>query len=389
MASSVASVEDLCNQASEIFKKEFGSGPTTVACAPGRVNLIGEHVDYCEGYVLPIALPMVTVVVGSQNNTDKCSIFTTNDGQSKAEIDLKAVIPGQPLWANYVKGVIKFFPGTVPGFNAVFVSSVPIGGGLSSSAALEVSTYMFLEALTGTHAEKEIDKALICQKAEHEYANVPCGIMDQFASLFGSEGNALLIDCRSLEHKTVPMDDSNLLICIINSNVRHQLSSSEYPVRRQQCEDACKILKKKSLRDATMEELKSVEKKMDPVIFRRARHVISEIARTEHAAVALQKRNYALFGELMLQSHQSLRDDYEVSCKELDQLVDLAVEFGKVNNGCLLGCRMTGAGFGGCCVALVCKQSFTDLIKYIQSHYQGSTPTFYKAFPSAGARIIK
>ncbi|XP_046393187.1 galactokinase-like [Ischnura elegans] len=388
MAASFASLEDLLKLANEIHKDEFGSLPVVAACAPGRVNLIGEHVDYCEGYVLPIALPMMTVVVGSRNNSDKCCVITTCDDQSKVEINLKSVVPGEPLWANYVKGVIKFFPGTVPGFNAVFVSSVPIGGGLSSSAALEMSTYTFLEALTGIQAKKEVEKALICQKAEHQFANVPCGIMDQFASLFGSKGHALLIDCRSLDHELVPMDDPSLSICVINSNIRHQLSSSEYPIRRQQCEDACKVLKKKSLRDTTFVELLSAQEIMDPVVFRRAQHVISEIMRTEEAAAALKSRDYAFFGKLMLKSHESLRDLFDVSCKEVDQLVDLAMEFGKKNNDCVLGCRMTGAGFGGCCVALVRKQSVNDLINYIQSHYHGSKPTFYEAYPSSGARIL-
>ncbi|KAG8318268.1 Galactokinase [Homalodisca vitripennis] len=253
--------EALLKKAVVFFKESYGYDPKVAGYAPGRVNLIGEHTDYNDGFVLPIALNLGTVLVGSTNSSDLCKIKSNAslDEDTSAEFHVPSVnklLPGEPKWANYVRGVVAFFKGTVKGFDAVVVSNVPLGGGLSSSASLEVATYMFLEGLFGkTDCLKE--KALICQRAEHEFASTPCGIMDQFISMMGAANNALLIDCMKLTSELIPMDIEDCVILITNTNVKHNLGTSEYAVRRSQCEEAARILKVRSLRFATLEELNS------------------------------------------------------------------------------------------------------------------------------------
>ncbi|XP_052133029.1 galactokinase-like [Frankliniella occidentalis] len=205
---------------------------------------------------------MVTLVIGRRSGSDTITLCTDSpdtDGPKRTSFPVPSLAaplkPGAPKWANYVKGVLAHFPGGCPGFDAVVISSVPLGGGLSSSASLEVATFTFLEALTGRGCQRLADKALVCQKAEHEFAGMPCGIMDQFISVMGKQGNALLIDCRSLESRLVPLEDPELVVLVTNSNVKHELSGSEYPTRRRQCEQAAQALGKKSLRDATVADL--------------------------------------------------------------------------------------------------------------------------------------
>ncbi|XP_065332478.1 galactokinase-like [Cloeon dipterum] len=391
MACRTVPVEELVAKAKEEFEQNFGTQPNVAACAPGRVNLIGEHTDYNDGFVLPMALPMVTVIVGRCTDNGECTIVAAvpeADAPRKVSFHVPSkqpLLPGSPKWANYVKGVIANFhaTGLISGFEAVILTTVPLGGGLSSSASLEVATYTFLEALTNNKSKELQDKALACQKAEHNFAGVPCGIMDQFISVMGKTGNALLIDCRSLVAELVPLQDPKVAILVTNSNVHHDLGSSEYPVRRSQCEEAARLLQKPSLRTATMQELTSLEGTMDEVIFRRARHVIGEISRTEQAALALRVGDCEWLGRLMNESHDSLRDDYEVSCAELDQLVDLARKVDGV-----FGSRMTGGGFGGCTVTLVKESEVEKVISHINEKYSKEA-TFYVATPSEGARILK
>ncbi|KAM9639937.1 galactokinase isoform 1-T1 [Morphnus guianensis] len=271
--------------------------------------------------------------------------------------------------------------GPVPGFSAVIASDIPLGGGLSSSAALEVATYTFLQQLCPDDDDL-VAKALACQKAEHTFAGMPCGIMDQFISVMGKEGHALLIDCRSLETVLVPLTDASLAVLITNSNVRHTLTGSEYPTRRRQCEEAAAALGKASLRDATMAELEAARSRLGEEVYRRARHVIGEIARTAQAAQALQDRDYGMFGRLMVESHNSLRDDYEVSCPELDELVEAALEVDGV-----YGSRMTGGGFGGCTVTLLEAGAAERAQHHIKEKYSG-TATFYLTKPSGGAKVL-
>ncbi|XP_069578569.1 galactokinase isoform X2 [Brachyistius frenatus] len=369
MAGSVPGVSELVADARRVFGQVFGGeAPPVAVCAPGRVNLIGEHTDYNQGFVLPMALPLVTVVVGSQTSGQDVSIVTaTEDADEPRRVDFSlagdgsALSPGLPRWANYVKGVLQHYRAPpVPGFRAVIASSVPLGGGLSSSASLEVAFYTFLQQLKPDDGDK-VSKAVACQQAEHTHAGVPCGIMDQFVCVLGREGHALLIDCRSLQASLVPLADPHLLILITNSNVKHSLSGSEYPSRRRQCEEAASVLGRDSLRDATMEELDEARGRLDEATYRRARHVIAEIQRTLQAAEALKRGAYREFGKLMVESHNSLRDLYEVSCRELDELVSAAAEVEGV-----FGSRMTGGGFGGCTVTLLQAHAIDRTILHMQ-----------------------
>ncbi|KAM6896930.1 galactokinase [Xenentodon cancila] len=390
MARAFADVSELLASAARVYAQEFGGGaPQVAACAPGRVNLIGEHTDYNQGLVLPMALPLVTVVVGAPTSGQDVIVVTaTEDAGEPRRVEFQLPVSGSPLspglprWANYVKGVVQHYRGPcLPGFRAVVTSSVPLGGGLSSSASLEVAFYSFLQQLNPDDGDLVL-AALACQKAEHTHAGVPCGIMDQFVSVMGLEGHALLIDCRSLETSPIPLSDPDLVILITNSNVKHSLGNSEYPLRRQQCEEAASILGKGSLRDATIKILEEAKDRMDDVIYRRARHVIEEIERTIQAAEALKKGVYKEFGRLMVESHNSLRDLYEVSCQELDELVSVAMEVEGV-----YGSRMTGGGFGGCTVTLLQVQAVDRTMQHIQERYRG-TPTFYVMTPSDGARAL-
>ena len=269
------------------------------------------------------------------------------------------------------------------------MSTVPLGGGLSSSAALEVCTATLMEAATGK-AIDPVEKALLAQKAEHEFAGVPCGIMDQFISALGREGNLLLLDCRTRQTELVPMSDPSVELLIVNTNVKHELGSGEYAKRRAECEAAARILGVASLRDATAQALESYRGKMDGVVFRRARHVIGEIERTVQAAEGIRASNWIAVGQLMYASHASLRDDYEVSCKELDAVVEIAESIGVA--GGVYGCRMTGGGFGGCAVALVKAGSVAAITQKIAADYPKKTgleATIFASRPAAGATIIK
>jgi len=311
--------------------------------------------------------------------------FSEVGGETVVEFKLNHIEKGSPKWANYVKGAIANFHDQdkiKDGFDAAFTTSVPLGGGLSSSAALEVATYTLLETLSSSVNDKK-SKALACQKAEHDYAGVPCGIMDQFVSIFGSKGQAVLIDCQSMEASTVPLDDPNCVILITNSNVKHELTGTEYSERRDQCYAAAKLLGIPSLRSAKVQDIPEKESLFGPdqaVMFKRFRHVVTEIDRTTKAGELLQNQDYDTFGKLMVDSHNSLRDDYEVSCPELDQLVELALKCPGV-----YGSRMTGGGFGGCTVTLVKKEAVDQVIQSIKSGYSG-TATFYVCEAAEGAR---
>ncbi|XP_067572911.1 galactokinase isoform X4 [Pseudorca crassidens] len=319
---------ELLAKARRAFLEEFGAEPELAVSAPGRVNLIGEHTDYNQGLVLPMALELGTVLVGSPRADGLISLLTTSedaDEPRRLQFPLpttqRPLEPGAPHWANYVKGVIQHYPDS------------------------------------GTVAAR----ARVCQRAEHSFAGVPCGIMDQLIALLGQKGHALLIDCRSLETSLVPLLDPKLAVLITNSNVRHSLGSSEYPLRRRQCEEVARALGKESLREVQLEELEAGRELMSGEAFRRARHVVGEIQRTAQAAAALSRGDYRAFGRLMVESHNSLRDDYEVSCPELDQLVEAALSAPGV-----YGSRMTGGGFGGCTVTLLEASAASLVMQHIQ-----------------------
>ncbi|XP_059142189.1 galactokinase-like isoform X2 [Physella acuta] len=392
MASEIRNVDELVTEACAAFEKRFGSKPNVASRAPGRVNLIGEHTDYNGGFVFPMALPMVTVMVGNPTASGTCRVETlsgSTDEPRYTEFSVDELKPGAPKWANYVKGVAAQMPGKIPSFDAVICSSVPLGGGVSSSASVEVAVYTFLEQMGGGGQDTPvIDKILRCQKAEHVFAGMPCGIMDQFISMMGKEGHALLIDCRSQQGRLVPMTDPEVVVLVTNSNVKHELTGSEYPTRRKQCETAAKVLGVSSLREATELDLEDKKADLDKETYRRVRHVITEIRRTEEAAAALENGEYDKFGELMIASHNSLRDDYEVSCKELDQLVEFAME---MKSEGVYGSRMTGGGFGGCTVTLLKASAVDKVIDHINNKYKanGKAATFYVCPPSDGASKIK
>jgi galactokinase len=269
------------------------------------------------------------------------------------------------------------------------MSTVPLGGGLSSSAALEVCTATLIEAATGREIDP-VEKALLCQKAEYEFADVPCGIMDQFVSVLGRENHLLLLDCRSRETQLVPMSDPSVELLIVNTNVKHELGNGEYARRRAECEQAAKILGVASLRDATVVMLEHAKGRMSEVVYRRTRHVIGEIERTVHAAEGIRASNWLSVGNLMYASHASLRDDYEVSCKELDAVVEIAGDIGY--KGGVYGCRMTGGGFAGCAVALVRTESVEAISQKVAADYKmktGIEATIFVSRPAAGATVIK
>jgi galactokinase len=302
------------------------------------------------------------------------------------------VEPGEPGWSNYVRGVIAGFPQPrkkLSGFDAVIESSLPFGGGLASSAALEVATATLLEAMTGETLDP-IEKAVLCQRAEHDFAGVPCGIMDQFTSILARENHALLLDCRSRTTTPVPMTNPGVTVLIINTNIRHKLAEGEYARRRSQCEMAARVLKVPALRDASLDALNAAHEQLDPVVFRRARHVITENERTLQAARAIQASDWPVVGQLMYDSHASLRDDYAVSCPELDAVVEIARGIGPA--GGVIGCRMTGGGFGGCAVSLVKTEAVRRITRTIDGAYEkkaGRQATIFSSRPAGGARVLK
>ena len=328
----------------EQFIKAFGRPPRWIAAAPGRVNVIGEHTDYNDGFVLPMAIERYTIVAAAPSESKRIQLRSST-GDQPGGVDLSQPLKPAPkgTWSNYPVGVIAGFVarGLNPGgFDAFIHSTVPLGGGLSSSAALEVATATLLEIITGK-ALDPVDKALLCQKAEHEYAGVPCGLMDQFISVMGKQDHLLLLDCRSRKPELVPMSDPSVALLITNTNVKHELTGGEYAKRRAQCEEAAKILGVPSLRDATADALERARSRMDAVVYRRARHVIGEIERTVHAAEGVRASNWPTVGQLMYASHASLRDDYEVSCAELDAVVEIAQKIGIKGGGIgdVLGCH--------------------------------------------------
>jgi len=388
-------LSELASQTAREFTRIYGRQPRWIVAAPGRVNIIGEHTDYNDGFVFPMAIDRYTVIAAYRPVRDSNQIrLHSTLGDKPATIDLARPLKPFPkgAWANYPAGVIAGFlaRGLNPGgFDAMINSTVPLGGGLSSSAALEVATATLLEVITGRKLDS-VEKALLCQKAEHDFAGMPCGIMDQFISVMGRENRILLLDCRSRKPELVPMTDPSVAVLIINTNVKHELTGSEYPTRRKQCETAAKILGVPSLRDATADALERVQGKMDEVVFRRARHVIGEIERTVHAAEGVRASNWPTVGQLMYASHRSLRDDYEVSCHELDAVVEIAESIGIP--GGVYGCRMTGGGFGGCTVALVKSDAVEAISKKIAADYKRKTgieATIFVSRPAAGATVIK
>ena len=377
------------------FRSRYLRSPDCIVAAPGRVNLIGEHIDYNDGFVLPMAIERYVVIAGASRNsraTPSASFYSANL-KEVAYIPIDVPLrPGPNGWVSYSAGVIAGFSErnlAIPAFDAVLESNVPLGGGLSSSAALEVATATLLEVLTNT-ALDPVEKALLCQQAEHRFAGVPCGIMDQFSSVFGEPNTLMLLDCRSQKIQPVPFETDEMTVLIINSNVKHELSGGEYAERRSQCGTALAKLNCESWRDVTVEHLTAAQDRLTAEESHRARHVVTEIARTQAAADAFRSGEWGAAGELMYASHESLRDDYEVSCRELDILVDLARGLG--TTGGVIGSRMTGGGFGGCTVSLVSSDRVESVSNSLKSAYQAETgikPQIFASRPARGAHVIR
>ncbi|QDU72236.1 galactokinase [Mucisphaera calidilacus] len=383
-------LEKLHQTAVNEFQQAFGNTPTCVASAPGRVNLIGEHTDYNDGFVLPMAIDRSTILAARPRNDSTIRIRDAfYDGE--ASIDLsQPVTTGEPKWSNYIRGVIAGMQQTdipVKAFDAIIASDVPGGAGLSSSAALEVATATLLEGLAQLKLNP-VDKALLCQKAEHDFAGMPCGIMDQFISAMGQRGNALLIDCRSHETRQVALDDPDVAILIIDSRVKHALVDGEYAQRRASCEQAAQALGIKALRDATMADLDARSTNLDTTTYQRARHVITENDRTVRAADAADQHDWNKFGQLMLKSHDSMRDDFTITTPEIDRLVELAVEIGADD---VYGSRMTGGGFGGSTVTLIKAQNASTIADQILDAYQQTfniEARWFITTPSPGGQLL-
>ncbi|WBA42218.1 galactokinase [Hymenobacter canadensis] len=337
------------------FQHRYGANPLLVR-APGRVNLIGEHTDYNEGFVLPAAIDKEIVFAVALNGLDSARLFSLDKAEAHEQPLCAAPLqPGATLWANYLQGVVAQLQQrgvVVPGFDCVFGGNVPMGAGLSSSAAVECGLAFALNELLHLGLSR-LELAHIAQKAEHEFAGVQCGIMDQFASLCGQAGQVVRLDCRSLEHQYFPFDSAAYHLVLCNSGVKHSLASSEYNTRRQECEQGVAVLSRyypqvHSLRDATLEQLARHQAELGAVVYRRCRYVVEENQRVETACQHLATGNMAAFGQQMYGSHAGLRDDYQVSCPELDLLVELAQ-----GQPAVLGARMMGGGFGGCTINLL------------------------------------
>ncbi len=361
-------------RAERLFRQAFGSRPSVVASAPGRVNFIGEHTDYNGGLVLPLALHQRTTVAAGPDGGHRAKVTTELTGET-VEIDLQAPVrPGEPAWANHVRGVVAGAIASgekVPGFRAAIASDVPAGSGLSSSAALNVAFVTLLEAL-GAVKLPPLEKARLAQWSEHRFAGVPCGLMDQAISVLARAGCLLQLDCRDDSHRHVPWPDDSWQLVVTDSGVRHDLAAGAYARRRAECESAARALGVATLRDATPAQAESLD---HPTVRRRARHVVSEIRRVQACGAALEARDWVTVGRLMLESHASLRDDFEVSCAELDECVALALSHGA------LGARMTGGGFGGCVVAL----APADAVGGLLDRCRASGRAAFVTLPSAGA----
>ena len=372
----------------DLFTNTFGHQPTHFFQAPGRVNLIGEHTDYNDGFVLPCAIDYQAMIAVSPRDDQKVVATAHSfDGQvSEFELSLPIAHSEEAFWSNYVRGVatVLLEKGMdIKGVNIAIIGNVPQGAGLSSSACLEVVTGLTLTRMAGLDVSlKEL--ALIGQQAENEFVGCKCGIMDQMISACGKADHAMLLDCRSLDTRLVSIP-TNAAVVIINSNVKRGLVDSEYNTRREQCEAAAKYFGVKALRDITLTQLEAAKGDLDDLTFRRARHVVTENDRTEAAAEVLAVGDLVAMGELMARSHASMRDDFEITVPAIDAIVEIV----KNVIGSEGGVRMTGGGFGGCVVALVPQDKVVAVKQAVEQHYpqrsNGLSADIYVCRASNGA----
>ncbi|MBC7289077.1 MAG: galactokinase [Armatimonadetes bacterium] len=375
------------SRALQLFNERFGARPSILSRAPGRVNVIGEHTDYNEGFVMPLATDLATWVAAAPR-ADRLVRVYSDRMKAAAEFSLDNL--GRcGDWVDYIKGVAWALTEagvSLRGLDAAIVSSVPPGSGVSSSAALEVSWAL---AMLGA-AEAQLEPkhlALVCQRAENEFVGMNCGVMDQMASVLGSQGHAILLDCRTLEYELVPVPADEVGIVVMDTGVPRALVDSEYNLRRQQCAEAARAMGVPALRDATLEQLERARCKLDEVTYRRARHVITENQRVHQAASAFAARDFERVGNLIDASHFSLRDDYEVSCPELDLICEIA----RRQEGCY-GARLVGAGFGGCAMALVAADAIRSVCMRVKEEYDratGRNATVFAVRACSGAELVQ
>jgi len=370
----------------KLFRDLYG-GDCRLFRAPGRINLIGEHTDYNDGFVMPAAIDLHCCVAVAPTANRAVEVYSTNFNESRS-FDLDQPQP-RGDWSDYVQGVAIMLEKSgyhFPGAKMLISSEVPMGSGLSSSAALEVAAGVALLDTQDTPCDR-VQLAHICRRAENEFVGARCGIMDQFVSCNGRAGNLLMLDCRSLEHSFLPVpEDARLVIC--NTMVKHAIAGGEYNIRRAQCDEGVRLLScvvpgLSALRDLSPEDLEQFHELLPSTIYKRCRHVVGENQRVLAAAAALEEQDLQRLGKLMAASHQSLRDDYEVSCPELDLMVELA----NVVEG-VYGARMTGGGFGGCTVNVIASDAVPEFASKIASAYEARTgivPEIHVSAPCEGA----
>lgn len=381
------------HQLENAFYKLYNQIPSVIVRSPGRVNIIGEHADYNNGFVLPAAIDKAAYIAISLREDEEIHL-TAIDLHETFSTTVEQLHPVNDIsWPNYILGgAAQFVKQSIklPGFNAVLTSDVPIGAGLSSSAAVECATVFALDHLLQTHL-KRLDMVAMAQKAEHEYAGVMCGIMDQFASMMGKANQVIKLDCRSLEYEYVPFKLEGYSILLLNTNVKHSLASSEYNTRRKECMEAVTLIQKQvptvlSLRDATVEMLNQYVLPVNSLVYQRARFVVDEMSRLNMACTFLQEGNNKGLGNCMYETHEGLSTQYQVSCKELDFLVNYVKPLPEV-----IGARMMGGGFGGCTINLVETNAIEQLVNNIKPAYEkatGLTLDYYIASIQNGTEII-
>jgi galactokinase len=374
------------SQIEEKFLEIFGEEPDLVAAAPGRVNLIGEHIDYSDGFVLPFAIKDRTLVAARKRNDSTVRIASAQRRNKIVTVDINQVKPGlKGEWERYALGVLWAL-GVKQGVDLLIDGRVPLGAGLSSSAALECSVATAMNHLFDMGFNLE-ELARLTQKAENQYVGVPCGIMDQSVSLMATQGSALLLDCRDLSTKNIPFDvaSSGLELLIIDTQAHHALTDGGYAERRASCESAVAKLGITSLRELTIDQLDNSRELLTETEFIRARHAVTEMKRVLDCVQALSDSNFARVGELINQSHISLRDDYTVSCPELDTAVEAALSAGA------LGARMVGGGFGGSAIALIQASKTVETINVVEKAFSSKgfkAPRFFTSLPSQGAELL-
>ncbi|MBK0370848.1 galactokinase [Flavobacterium agrisoli] len=371
----------LIEQTTGFFAEKFGNEPDKVVLSPGRINIIGEHVDYNDGDVLPAAIDKVICFAFEKNNSQTANIVAV-DLNETVTIDLQGEMQlRDAIWTNYFSGVVKYLKESgyeLSGFNCVFSSNIPVGSGLSSSAALECGLIFGLQALFGFEISKQ-DIALMGQKAEH-WVGINCGIMDQFASVHGQKNKVIQLDCNTLAYTYHDADFSDYSLVLFDSNVKHSLFTSAYNTRRKECEEGFSILKRnfpelKTYRDCTPDQVETIKEQFSADVYKRVRYVVGEINRVSRACQALDAGNIQLVGQLLFETHDGLSNDYEVSCAELDALVDYA----KADEA-VIGSRLMGGGFGGCTINLIKKGSEEAVKTKFKALYQAAFDIELKSY---------